>query len=152
MDHMQMLMVKSAASPSSDPIISGHALMSTAPPQSHIDAHPDEPYQYSAPPPGTGNAAHNIATKPFEEKTITPSAVGGSTEDAHRLMQLFDFSNRIQLDGEITPVMAWAMIMADESAWMWGVEDFEKVKAELGGKIRCYGYVSFLCLLRTVLL
>ncbi|KAI9715421.1 MAG: hypothetical protein M1828_000841 [Chrysothrix sp. TS-e1954] len=133
MDHMQMLMVKSASSPSSDPCISGHALMSTAPPSSHIADHPTEPYPHKPPPPGMGNSMHNIAAAPKR-----------NDEDAQRLMQLFDFSNRIQLDGEITPVMAWAMIMADEGAWMWGVGDFERVKGELAGKIRCYGFGAVL--------
>ena len=57
------------------------------------------------------------------------------------LANLLDLSKRLNLDGEITPVMAWGMILSHERFSELRLEDFQKLTQELGGKIRCYGYV-----------
>jgi hypothetical protein len=108
MDHMQFLMVRAS---DSDADVSGHALMATCPPESHIVATPDEKYPHQMP----------DITMPD-------------------LLKLLDLSNRLPLDGEITPIMAWAMIMRHERFFDLTKEEFEAIKGDLLAKVRCYGY------------
>lgn len=110
MDHMQFLMVRSKTAPDAE--ISGHALMATCPPQSHIDEHPDDKYPHKMPELGMPD-----------------------------LMKLLDLSQRLPLDGEMTPIMAWALIRGSERFVELGKTDFDVIKEDLKGKIRCYGYV-----------
>lgn len=104
-----MLLVRAS---DSDADISGHALMATCPPESHIAHRPEEPYPHKMP------------------DLQMPD-----------LMKLLDLSNRLPLDGEITPVMAWAMLLQHERFSELTKADFEAIKGELLAKIRCYGYV-----------
>jgi len=55
------------------------------------------------------------------------------------LANLLDLSKRLNLDGEITPVMAWGMILRHPRFSELRAEDFQKMTQELGGKVRCYG-------------
>jgi hypothetical protein len=107
MDHMQFLMVRSE---DSDGEISGHALMATCPPGSHIASKPDEKYPHKMPDIGMPD-----------------------------LLKLLDLSNRLPLDGEITPIMAWASIRNHPRCIELAKEDFEALRDELLAKIRCYG-------------
>ena len=90
--------------------ISGHALMATCPPVSYVEAHPDEIYPNKMPDLCTGD-----------------------------LMKLLDLSNRLPLDGEITPIMAWVDIRSHPRFWELTVADFDALKEDLKAKIRCYG-------------
>lgn len=112
MDHMQYLMVRSQESEDGAEI-SGHALMATCPPESYVAEHPQEPYGHKMPDIGMAD-----------------------------LVKLLDLSNRLPLDGEITPIMAWAGIHSHPRCDELTKEDFEKMKTDLTGKVRCYGYVS----------
>ncbi|KHN98537.1 bZIP-type transcription factor [Metarhizium album ARSEF 1941] len=56
------------------------------------------------------------------------------------LSTLLDLSQRLDLDGEITPVMAWGMILSHPRFADFQPEDFAKIAAELGRKVRCYGF------------
>jgi hypothetical protein len=107
MDHMQFLMVRAH---DAEETISGHALMATAPPDSHIAKCPDEKYPHQMP----------DITMPD-------------------LMKLLDLSNRLPLDGEITPIMAWAKIIQDQSFQELTKDEIEVMKTELLAKVRCYG-------------
>lgn len=107
MDHMQYLMVRAH---DAEELISGHALMATAPPDSHIATCPQE-------------------TFPHQMPDITMPD----------LMKLLDLSNRLPLDGEITPIMAWAKILQDKSFKSLSREEIELIKGELLAKVRCYG-------------
>lgn len=91
----------------------GHALMATCPPQQHIDTNPDEPYPYQ------------VQDVPMPD-----------------LVKLLDLSNRLPLDGEITPIMAWASIRGHERAGELRAGDYRAIKDGLSGKVRCYGYVN----------
>jgi len=94
-----------------DENISGHALMATAPPDAHIANCPEEKYPHQMP------------------DVKMPD-----------LMKLLDLSNRLPLDGEITPIMAWAKILQDENIRDLSKQDIELMKTELLAKVRCYGF------------
>lgn len=122
MDHMQFL-VERASEPEGDPC--GHALMASCPPDPHLDDHPEIPFGH--------NKAHSNGTNG------TPKTWDLSKPD---LANLLDLSKRLNLDGEITPVMAWGIILSHPRFSELRQEDFQKMCQELGGKIRCYGYVE----------
>lgn len=92
--------------------MSGHALMATCPPASHIMNAPAEKYPHQMP------------------EMSTPG-----------LMKLLDLSTRLPMghDGEITPIMAWTQVMRDERVACLEQKDFEMIKLDLGAKVRCYG-------------
>jgi hypothetical protein len=113
MDHIQFLMVRAK---DSDIDISGHALMASCPPDSHICADGDKSH-FQPPMP-------DIALP--------------------ELLKLLDLSNRLPLDGEITPIMAWAMILQDPRVGELTPEDVAVIKGNLLGKIRCYGFGAVL--------
>ncbi|KAL6711847.1 hypothetical protein ACN47E_002890 [Coniothyrium glycines] len=98
-----------------DETISGHALMATAPPDAHIANCPQEKYPHQMP------------------DVKMPD-----------LMKLLDLSNRLPLDGEITPIMAWAKILQDENFRELTKDDFGVIKEELLAKVRCYGFGAVL--------
>jgi hypothetical protein len=126
MEHMQYLLVRShnpANQPFHHPLepaddadhehMSGHALMATAPPHSHIMHKPAEKYAHKMPD-GMGTGA---------------------------LANLLQLSNRLPMDrdGEITPVMAWMAVLTDPRLGELGLKDIEKLKMSLLDKTRCYG-------------
>ena len=110
MDHMQFLCIRSHTEPEAE--ISGHALMATCPPQSHIVNHPDVPYPH----------------KTWD----VPS------EDLLKLLDL-DAARPLSLDGEITPVTSLKMIMLHERFSELTEADFKVLEDDLKGKVRCYG-------------
>ena len=125
MDHMQYLVVRSLNADEQEarhPFerkddrdyeqMSGHALMATCPPYSFVKDHPNDPYPSKMPDLGTPD-----------------------------LSKLLDLSSRLPLHHgtEITPIMAWTMIYRDERLHNLTTQDFERMKADLSGKVRCYG-------------
>ncbi|KXT07489.1 hypothetical protein AC578_549 [Pseudocercospora eumusae] len=131
MDHMQYLMVRSYNPdgkefnhPMEDPDdtehehMSGHALMATAAPYSHVMQKPTEKYPHQMP-----------------EDLDNPT-----------LVKLLDLSNRLPLDhqGEITPVMAWKLIYLNARVRDLTKFDFERMKTNLATKVRCYGFGAVL--------
>jgi len=124
MDHMQFL-VERAGEPEGEPC--GHALMASCPPDPYLENKPDIPFghglQHS-----NGDGANNVNPKTWDL----------SKPD---LANLLDLSKRLNLDGEITPVMAWGMVLAHPRFSELRNDDFTSVCQELGGKVRCYGYV-----------
>lgn len=131
MDHIQYLLVQAhhpdeqpqMDHPMEDPthqhadckqeVISGHAMMATAPPHSHIMANPNDKYPHQLPPDLSNDA----------------------------LVKLLDLSNRLPFDRqtEITPVMAWTQLYRHERLAEFTKMDIERVKNELAQKVRCYG-------------
>jgi hypothetical protein len=130
MDHMQYLVVRSHnpdGQPHHHPMerpddteyehMSGHALMASCPPASHIMHKPGEAYGHRMP------------------DMKTPD-----------LIKLLDLSAQLPLEGELTPVMAWMMLLRNSRVGEMTAHDFELVKADLAGKVRCYGYVMhYIC-------
>ncbi|KAF1811327.1 hypothetical protein P152DRAFT_419426 [Eremomyces bilateralis CBS 781.70] len=112
MDHMQFLMVRSQ---DSEGEISGHVLMATCPPESHVAHSPDDQYPHKMP-----------------------------DMSMPELVKLLDLSNRLPLDGEITPIMAWVTIRKHPRVLEMGKEDFENIKEALTAKVRCYGFGAVL--------
>lgn len=92
--------------------VSGHALMATSIPEHHLACKPHEVYPHQMP---------DIAMPD--------------------LLKLLDLSNRLPLDGEITPIMAWAMILQDQRFGELTAEEVAVIKGDLFAKVRCYGYV-----------
>lgn len=118
MDHMQFLVQRSSES-EGDPC--GHALMASCPPVPDMDESPEIPF-------GHGQL-HGNGTAPKTWDLSKPD-----------LANLLDLSKRLNLDGEITPVMAWGMVLGHPRFRELRTEDFVKICQELGGKVRCYGY------------
>ncbi|PNP42971.1 hypothetical protein TGAMA5MH_05719 [Trichoderma gamsii] len=56
------------------------------------------------------------------------------------LTTLLDLSKQLNLDGEITPVMAWRMVTTHYRFNELAPGDLEKLSEELLRKIRCYGF------------
>ncbi|OJD33758.1 bzip-type transcription factor [Diplodia corticola] len=109
MEHMQFLLVRAE---DNEADVSGHALMQTCPPHSHIAQNPEEKYPHKM--------------------------LDVSQPD---LMKLLDLSHRLPtMEGEITPVMAWVSIIQDPRFPELVKEDIEAVKNDLLAKVRCYGF------------
>jgi hypothetical protein len=122
MDHMQFL-VERASEPEGE--FCGHALMASCPPDPFLT--PDTPFSAH-----THNSNHNMEHGTGNEQ---------KTWDVSKpdLANLLDLSKRLNLDGEITPVMAWGMILACDGFAELQKEDFERLCQDLGSKVRCYG-------------
>ncbi|KAI8275979.1 hypothetical protein K4K60_008223 [Colletotrichum sp. SAR11_57] len=56
------------------------------------------------------------------------------------LSALLDLSKKLNLDGEVTPVMAWGMVLGHPRCHELRAEDFNKLTDELKDKVRCYGF------------
>ena len=115
---MQFL-VERAAAPEGEPC--GHALMATCPPEPFPGD--DMPFGHHLP------LLNGTAPKTWD---ITKSD----------LANLLDLSKRLNLDGEITPVMAWGIILSHPRFCEMRLQDMESICQELESKVRCYGYVS----------
>jgi hypothetical protein len=90
--------------------ISGHTLMATAPPQSHIQENPGVRY-------------------PAELPKL-------QRED---LVKLLDLSSQLQVSAEeLPPVKAWIRLMQDERTMELREEDFGVLKEVLAKKVHCY--------------
>jgi len=124
MDHMQFL-VERAAAPEGEPC--GHALMASCPPEPFPENNPELPF-------GHVNMHHVSEEK--VQKTWDLSKPD--------LANLLDLSKRLNLDGEITPVMAWGMVLGHPRFSELRLEDFEKVVEDLKNKVRCYGFGAVL--------
>ncbi|KAG4430342.1 hypothetical protein IFR05_014178 [Cadophora sp. M221] len=122
MDHIQFL-VERASDPEGE--FCGHALMASCPPEPHPENTPDMPFGHG-PTHLNGNAQKTWdITKPD-------------------LANLLDLSKRLNLDGEITPVMAWGMVLGHPRFSELSTNDFQNMCLELGGKVRCYGFGAVL--------
>lgn len=112
----------------------GHALMASCPPEPFSQLTANVPFGYSH---GNGHTHGNgHAIQP-------PVADGPRTWELSKgdLATLLDLSKRLDLDGEITPVMAWGMILGHGRLGELRVPDFVRIADELGTKMRCYGWV-----------
>jgi hypothetical protein len=112
----------------------GHALMASCPPEPFSDLSADVPFGYS-----------NIRASNNKPSTLdVATGVAQRTWELNKtdLATLLDLSKRLDLDGEITPVMAWGMVLAHPRLSELREEDFVRLTEELSSKVRCYGYVT----------
>lgn len=118
MTHIQY-MVERSAEHDGEPC--GHALMASCPP---------------------GPSPDSMLGCPFG-KTHVPlgSELNQKTWEVPRadLATLLNLSKSLDLDGEVTPIMAWVMVMSHPKVMELSAEDFRKLGEELVRKVRCYG-------------
>lgn len=89
----------------------GHSLCVSCPPENHSYRHPGEDWD------------------PRSRKVQVAD-----------LSILFNLSNRLQLDGEMTPIAVWATITRHERFPELNHVDFETLKQELLSKVKCHGF------------
>ncbi|KAH0498796.1 hypothetical protein TgHK011_006031 [Trichoderma gracile] len=111
----------------------GHALMASCPPTPFQDLTPDTPF-------GHTHTHHHGGGGCCEE----PLAQGTWELTKADLTTLLDLSQKLNLDGEITPVMAWGMVLSHSRFAELAPCDFEKISGELLRKVRCYGFGAVL--------
>ncbi|KAH8820312.1 hypothetical protein F5884DRAFT_744672 [Xylogone sp. PMI_703] len=121
MDHIPMLLER-GDSPEGNPC--GHALMASCPPEFHYDQNPVLPF------------GHRPIANGGDQKTWDLGKAD--------LASLMDLSKRLNLEGEITPVMAWGMILAHPRFNELTNSDFVTMSEELIAKTRCYGFGAVL--------
>lgn len=124
MDHLPWLLEKGAEHPG-EPC--GHALMASCPPEPFAELDSEIPFGHAL----GGGAADGAESKPQSLKTWELSKGDLTT--------LLDLSKRLDLDGEITPVMAWGMVLGHPRLTELTQKDFEKITDDLKDKVRCYG-------------
>ncbi|KAF7541572.1 hypothetical protein G7Z17_g11911 [Cylindrodendrum hubeiense] len=117
--HLQFLLERKDE-PGGEPC--GHALMASCPPEPFPESRPDLPFGH----------AHLQGDAVWGHGTWQPTKADLST--------LLDLSKKLDLDGEVTPVMAWGMLLAHPRAQELGVQDFQRLTDELVRKVRCYGF------------
>ncbi|KAI1504456.1 hypothetical protein F5X99DRAFT_372481 [Biscogniauxia marginata] len=108
--------------------VCGHALMASCPPEPFAELNSEIPFGFAH----TSAAAAAAADRGQPLRTWELSKGDLAT--------LLDLSKRLDLDGEITPVMAWGMILAHPRLTELRRGDFEKIIDDLKGKVRCYGF------------
>jgi hypothetical protein len=116
MDHAQLTMDKSLNDMDwiAGHAVSGHALMATAIPIEYVREHGmEEKYSHQLP----------EMAKP----------------DLSRMLNLC--AKLPGLSGEVTPVMAWSLILQHPRAVELTEVDVENIKADLKNKVACFGYV-----------
>ncbi|KAH7218262.1 hypothetical protein DER44DRAFT_20650 [Fusarium oxysporum] len=119
MTHIQF-MVERASEPEGEPC--GHALMASCPPDPAPETRPGLPF----------GKTHIPLDGDTNQKTWeVPKA---------DLATLLDLSKSIDLDGEVTPIMSWGMLMLHPRANELEAVDFRKLSEELVRKVRCYGF------------
>lgn len=119
MTHIQY-MVERSAEHDGEPC--GHALMASCPPGPSLDSMLGCPFGKTHVPLGS-----ELNQKTWE----VPRA---------DLATLLNLSKSLDLDGEVTPIMAWVMVMSHPKVMELSAEDFRKLGEELVRKVRCYGF------------
>jgi len=99
---------------------SGHALMASFPTSSSFES--------------TADTMHS------HDETCQGQLEFGGTLNKAELSVLMDLSKQLNLDGEITPVMAWGMVTAHPRFHELDAADFQRLGEELLRKVRCYGF------------
>jgi len=115
MDHAQILVDKSLHDQEwiDGLAISGHALLATAVPIDHV-------HEYGM----------NVKYTPCLPNIPKP--------DLSRMLNLC--ANLPGLRREVTPIMAWACILQHPRVVELSEADVERIKADLKGKVACYGF------------
>lgn len=99
----------------------GHALMASCPPERFAELTPQIPFGYS-----TVDREGDSQQRTWE---LSKADLG----------TLLDLSKKLDLNGEITPVMAWGMVLAHHRLHELKLGEIRVLADELSGKVRCYG-------------
>lgn len=134
MEHLPWLLDRTVESGGVEPC--GHALMASCPPESFTQMAPEVPFGHNN---SGGTKTHNHGVTDHGRTGEQPRTWDLAKPD---LATLMDLSQKLNLEGEITPVMAWGMVVTHPGVNMLRMEDFRKLADELVGKVRCYGYVD----------
>ncbi|KAI0409455.1 hypothetical protein F4802DRAFT_143131 [Xylaria palmicola] len=129
MDHLPWLLERGSDNPG-EPC--GHALMASCPPEPFAELSGEIPFGNAH---GGAEGAEPAKPKSGEQQSLKTWELSKGD-----LTTLLDLSKRLDLDGEITPVMAWGMILGHPRLTELTRKDFEKVTDDLKGKVRCYGF------------
>lgn len=121
MQHMPFLLERSTDEEGNP---CGHALMASCPSGPFGNLTPDTPF-------GTAHTLDQGDGAEPGQGTWELSKAGLAT--------LLDLSKKLDLEGEITPVMAWGMVLGSPRFAEMKPEDFHRLAEDLGGKVRCYG-------------
>ena len=146
MEHLPFIfsLQTQAAAAQQVPIPTGHALMASCPPEPFTALTPDRPFGYSravrtpaavtAPTPTSGgvDGPEKLAQPPVQQQGTWELSKG-------ELSKLLDLSKKLDLDGEITPIMAWGMVARHPRLSELAPVDFLRLTEELSRKVRCYG-------------
>ncbi|KAI5861862.1 hypothetical protein GGS23DRAFT_611468 [Durotheca rogersii] len=116
----------------------GHALMACCPPEPFPELSDEIPFGYAHNRVGQGGGGRGGAGVGGSQQL--PPSCGTWELSKADLSTLLDLSKKLDLDGEITPVMAWGMILAHPRLGELRTEDFERLTDDLRGKVRCYGF------------
>ncbi|KAF4509761.1 hypothetical protein G6O67_003901 [Ophiocordyceps sinensis] len=126
MQHMPFLM-ESAADADGDPC--GHALMASCPSAPFANLTADTPF-------GNMHTHEKGDGARLGQGTWQLSKAG--------LVTLLELSRKLDLDGEITPVMAWGMVLGNPRFAELRPQDFKRLAEDLSRKVRCYGFGAVL--------
>ncbi|RDA86002.1 hypothetical protein CP532_4866 [Ophiocordyceps camponoti-leonardi (nom. inval.)] len=121
MQHLPILLERAAGS---DSKACGHALMMSCPPT-----------------PSTNESAYTPKVKKESQSNPGQEFMGLNKAD---LATLLDLSKKLDLDGEITPVVAWGMILSHPRFTELRSDDIRRLADELSQKVRCYGFGAVL--------
>ncbi|KAI1390143.1 uncharacterized protein F4822DRAFT_400990 [Hypoxylon trugodes] len=136
MDHMPWLLER-ACDTAGDAC--GHALMASCPPEPFPELNDEIPFGYAPTQPASSTT--NPLGKEQQQQPQAPQSEPRTWElSKGDLTTLLDLSKKLDLDGEITPVMAWGMVLAHPRLTDLKREDFERLIDDLKGKVRCYGF------------
>ncbi|CAI6099951.1 unnamed protein product [Clonostachys chloroleuca] len=119
MDHMPVLLDVSSEAECQP---CGHALMVSCPPRPFDDLSPEDTFGQC---PLRSGPSCGQRTWKLEKGDLS---------------KLLELSSQLDLDGEVTPVMAWTMILAHPRSGDLKAQDFVTLAGELQKKIRCYGF------------
>lgn len=109
----------------------GHALMATS---------PFVPYQQSSAAAGSADNTYGETAIPTTEGDERTQSITNVVElGPSRLATLMELSKQFDLDGEVTPVMAWGMILSHPRRAEITPADIVSIQAYLSGKVRCHG-------------
>lgn len=96
--------------------------------------------RHTAAPPGVGLAQPNSKSAPTKEKHSDMQVPLRTWElSKGDLNTLLDLSQKLNLDGEITPIMAWGMVLGHPRLGELNEADFRELSECLRGRVRCYG-------------
>ncbi|KAI1329649.1 hypothetical protein F5Y16DRAFT_397299 [Xylariaceae sp. FL0255] len=133
MDHLPWLLEKGTDNPG-EPC--GHALMASCPPEPFAELNSEIPFGHSHSSAVGAPVIDGVKSEPSNEQ-LSLKTWELSKGD---LTTLLDLSKRLDLDGEITPVMAWGYILSHPRLTELTRQDFVKITDDLKGKVRCYGF------------